>query len=160
MPGDRVSALTVDGSLQNTTQIDSRFVRKWPYDLPLSQCVSAYHSLVKVGRLGQGKTVLVHTGASSFGLAVIAWASQLSIEVFATIKRPDLSLQRSALKRLGLKNDHIIEADSDNFVNVVCDRTGGKGVDLVYNPTQDHVEANFKCVRTGKFTMCLLLHTR
>ncbi|KAJ3467283.1 hypothetical protein MRS44_004847 [Fusarium solani] len=144
MPGDRVSALTVDGSLQNTTQIDSRFVRKWPYDLPLSQCVSAYHSLVKVGRLGQGKTVLVHTGASSFGLAVIAWASQLSIEVFATIKRPDLSLQRSALKRLGLKNDHIIEADSDNFVNVVCDRTGGKGVDLVYNPTQDHVEANFK----------------
>ncbi|UPK91919.1 hypothetical protein LCI18_002854 [Fusarium solani-melongenae] len=148
-PGDRVSALAIDGSLQNTMQIDRRFVRKWPYDLPLSQCVSAYHSLVKVGRLGRGKTVLVHTGASSFGLAAIAVASPLSIEVFATIKKPDLSLQRAALLHLGLKNDHIIESDSDGFVNVVCDRTGGKGVDLVYNPTQDHVEANFKCVRRG-----------
>ncbi|KAJ4205641.1 hypothetical protein NW767_003703 [Fusarium falciforme] len=149
LPGDRVSALAVDGSLQNTMQIDRRFVRKWPYDLPLSQCVSAYHSLVKVGRLGQGKTVLVHTGASSFGLAAIAVASPLSIEVFATIKRPDLGHQRTVLKQLGLRNDHIIQADSDDFVNVVCDRTGGKGVDLVYNSTQDHVEANFKCVRKG-----------
>ncbi|KAM0439782.1 hypothetical protein ACHAPT_000877 [Fusarium lateritium] len=145
MPGDRVSGLVVDGSMQNTTQVDSRFVRKWPYDLTLSQCVSAYYSLVKVGRLGRGKTVLVHAGASSFGLAAIAIASQLSIEVFATVKGQDTCLQRTALRRLGLKNYYILEADSDSFVKVVCDRTGGKGVDLVYNSTQDHVEANFEC---------------
>ncbi|RSM18065.1 hypothetical protein CDV31_003164 [Fusarium ambrosium] len=141
---DRVSGLTIGGSLQNSIQLDNRFVRKWPYDLALSQCFSAYHSLVKVGRLGKGKTVLVHTGASSFGLAVIAVASQLSIEVFATVKGPDLSLQRNALERLGLKSDHVLEADTDSFVKVVCDLTGGNGVDLVYNPTQDHIETNFK----------------
>ncbi|RSL56874.1 hypothetical protein CEP54_008569 [Fusarium duplospermum] len=150
MPGDRVSGLTIGGSLQNSIQLDHRFVRKWPYDLALSQCVIAYHSLVKVGRLGQGKTVLVHTGASSFGLAAIVVASQLSIEVFATVKGPDSSLQRISLQRLGLKGDHILEADTDSFVKVVCDSTGGKGVDLVYNSTQDHVETNFKCVRRGK----------
>lgn len=158
MPGDRVSGLAVGGSLQNSMQVDSRFVRKWPYDLALSQCVSAYHSLVKVGRLGRGKTVLVHTGASSFGLAVIAVTSQLSIEVFATVKGPDVCLQRTALERLGLKKDHILEADSDSFVQVVCDRTGGKGVDLVYNSTQDHIEANFKCVRRGKFAISVSRH--
>ncbi|KAJ4315585.1 hypothetical protein N0V84_008295 [Fusarium piperis] len=155
--GDRVSGLAVDGALQNSLQIDSRLVRKWPYELALSQCVSSYHSLVKVGRLCRGKTVLIQAGASSFGLAAIAVASQLSIEVFATVKGPYLSLQRTALERLGLKKDHILEADSDSFVKVVCDCTDGKGVDLVYNSTQDHIEANFKCVRKGNFDLANLI---
>lgn len=159
LPGNHVSALVVDGSFQNTMQIDSRFVREWPYDLPMSQCVSAYHSLVKVGRLGRGKTVLVHTGASPFGLAAIAVASPLSIEVFATIKTPDLDLQRALLNKVGVHDDHIILADSDDFVKVVCDLTGGNGVDLVYNSTQDHVQANFKCVRRGKFTTPISQYT-
>ncbi|KAI8722303.1 hypothetical protein NCS52_00373800 [Fusarium sp. LHS14.1] len=150
--GNVVSALAVDavdGALQNRVQIDNRFVRRWPYDLPISQCVSAYYAFAKVGRLNGGKTVLVHTGASSFGLAAIAVATLLSIEVFATIKGPDMDLQRCELLRRGLRHDHIFVAESDDFVDDVCDRTLGEGVDLVFNPTQDTVEANFKCVRRG-----------
>ncbi|EEU47356.1 uncharacterized protein NECHADRAFT_91827 [Fusarium vanettenii 77-13-4] len=141
--GNVVSALAVDGALQNRVQIDNRFVRRWPYDLPISQCVSAYYLLVEKGRLNEGKTVLVHTGASSFGLAAIAVASVLSIEVFATIKGPDMGLQRLELLRRGVRWDRIFVAESDDFVDCVCDSTHDEGVDLVFNPTQDHVEANF-----------------
>ncbi|KAF4980357.1 hypothetical protein FZEAL_3618 [Fusarium zealandicum] len=149
MPGDRVSGLIVDGAIQSNANIDSRVVRKWTSNLPLGQTVSAYHSLVKIGRLGRGKSVLVHAGASSFGIAAIVVARQVCADIFATVMGPNSSRQRTALERLGLKKGHILEADSDSFARIVRDRTGGKGIDVVYNSTQQHLETNFQCVRTG-----------
>ncbi|KAF4462213.1 polyketide synthase [Fusarium albosuccineum] len=158
MVGDRVSGLTVGGSIQSNANIDCRFVRKWSSDLPLSQCVSAYHSLIKVGRLGRGRSTLIHAGASSFGLAAVIVATYHSVEVFATVMGTASCRQRTVLESLGVKKDHILEADSDSFTRIVRDRTGGKGVDLVYNSTQNHLETNFHCVRSGKFSLTSIPH--
>ncbi|KAM5380293.1 hypothetical protein ACJZ2D_003575 [Fusarium nematophilum] len=149
MPDDMVAGLVADGSIRSNANIDSRLVRKWSSNLPMSQVVSAYHALSKIGRLGQGKSVLIHAGASSFGVAAIIVASQLSADTFVTVMGPNACRQRTVLTKLGLKKDHILEADSDSFVKIVCDLTGGRGVDAVYNSTQRHLEANFQCVRKG-----------
>ncbi|KAH6992538.1 hypothetical protein EDB82DRAFT_444127 [Fusarium venenatum] len=148
MTGDRVSGLVAGGSIRSNANIDSRFVAKWSSDLPLSHCVSAYHCLVNVGRLGHGKSVLIHAGASTFGLAALGLASRLSADVFVTVMGQDAGSQRELLLGIGMKNTRILNADTDNFSVTLRDRLG-KGVDLVYNPTQKHLETNLKCVRHG-----------
>ncbi|KAF4450830.1 putative polyketide synthase [Fusarium austroafricanum] len=148
MTGDRVSGLVTGGSIQSNVNIDSRFVSKWNIPLSFSHCISAYHCFEKAGRLGRGKSVLIHAGASSIGMAAVMMAFALSAEVFVTVMEPDSSKQREFLEKISVKKANIINADSDNFARVICNRLG-HGVDLVYNPTQRHVEANFKCVRPG-----------
>ncbi|KAF5027261.1 hypothetical protein F66182_634 [Fusarium sp. NRRL 66182] len=145
MTGDRVSALVDGGSVQSNINIDSRFVRKWCSHLCLSHCVSAIHCLVKVGRISLGKSVLIQAGASSAGLAAVAVAAQFCHQIFATVMGPDTDQQRTVLEEMGLEASHIIDANSDNFARVVCDCVGGRGVDIVYNPTQEHIETNFQC---------------
>jgi NADPH:quinone reductase-like Zn-dependent oxidoreductase len=149
MTGDRVSGLVADGSIQSNANIDGRFVAKWSSNLPFSHCVSAFHCLVNVGRIRRGKSVLIHAGASSFGFAALGLASQLSADVFVTIMGQDAGSQREFLLSIGIKNTHILNADTDNFAVVLRDRLE-KGVDVVYNPTQKHIETNLKCVRHGK----------
>ncbi|SPJ84320.1 probable polyketide synthase [Fusarium torulosum] len=145
--GDRVSGLLAGGSIQSNANVDSRLVSKWPFDLPLNYCLSAYHCLANIGRLDQGKTsVLIHAAASPFGLAAVAVAFHLSIEVFASVMGPDSGKQREVLEGLGVKKAHIVNADSDSFATVICEHLE-KGVDLVYNPTQNHIATNFQCVR-------------
>ncbi|KAF4335841.1 polyketide synthase [Fusarium beomiforme] len=130
MTGDLVSGLVTGGSIQSNVNIDSRFV------------------LNKVARLGRGKSVLIHAGASRAGIAAVAIAIALSAEIFVTVMEPDSGKQRSFLEKVGVKKTNIVNADSDIFTTVVYNRSE-HGVDLVYNTTQRHIEANFKCVRRG-----------
>nr|ALQ32773.1 putative polyketide synthase [Fusarium babinda] len=148
MTGDRVSGLVTTGSIQSNVNIDSRLATKWASRLPFSHTISAYHCFEKVGRLCSGKSVLIHAGASPMGLTAIVVAYALSAEVFVTVMGPNSGKQREFLETLSIKKANIINADSDNFARVLCNQLG-HGVDLVYNPTQRHVETNFKCVRPG-----------
>ncbi|KPA42909.1 polyketide synthase [Fusarium langsethiae] len=148
MTGDRVSGLVAGGAIQSNANIDSRFVAKWSSDLPLSHCVSAYHCLINIGRLGRGKSVLIHAGASTFGLAAVGLASRLSADVFVTIMGHDAGSQREFLLGIAIKNNRILNADTDNFSVILRDRLE-KGVDLIYNPTQKHLKTNLKCMRHG-----------
>ncbi|KAF5621839.1 polyketide synthase [Fusarium sp. NRRL 52700] len=148
MTGDLVSGLVTSGSVQSNVNIDSRFVSKWSSGLSFSHFVGAFHCFDKVGRLGRGKSVLIHAGASGVGMAAIKVAFALSAEVFTTVMGPNSEKQRTFLEEAGVKKANIVNADSDLFTTVVRNRSG-HGVDLVYNATQRHIEHNFKCVRRG-----------
>ncbi|KAJ4067368.1 hypothetical protein NW753_002436 [Fusarium oxysporum] len=148
MTGDLVSGLVTSGSVQSNVNIDSRFVSKWSSRLSFSHFVRAFYCFDKVGRLGPGKSVLIHAGASGVGMAAIVVAFALSAEVFVTVMGPNSDKQRAFLEVSGVKKANIVHADSDLFTTVVCNRSG-HGVDLVYNATQRHIEDNFKCVRRG-----------
>lgn len=148
--GERVVALNADGCFQNKAFINSRLVRKWSSHLPLSHCASAYDCLVKIGGLNSRKSVLIHAGASSFGLAAISVASMVNAKIFVTTMGTDMPRQQKYLEKLGLQNICILEAESDSFVGAICDLTNGKGVDVVYNSTQQHIEASFGCVGKRK----------
>ncbi|KAH7157523.1 hypothetical protein B0J13DRAFT_494657 [Dactylonectria estremocensis] len=147
--GDEVVALVRGGAILSKRNVDCKFVRKWTSILPLSQSISAAHCLRRLGRLGREKTVLIHAGASSHGLCAVQVASRLGAEVFVTIMGPNLVKQRAIVECSGIKANHILEADSGDFTRTVKNLTGGKGLDMVYNSTQQHIEANFSCVRKG-----------
>ncbi|CAI6093931.1 unnamed protein product [Clonostachys chloroleuca] len=148
-PSDQVVALVADGALQNVLHVDSRFVTTHRPGLIPSCFVSAYYALVDIGRLGSGRTALIHGGASCFGLAAVQICHVMGVKVFVTVMGDGISSQRDALERGGLKPDHIIEANSDEFINSIMEKTGGRGVDVLYNPTQEHASINVRCVRRG-----------
>lgn len=146
---DRVAALVSDGAISNRRNVDRRFVTKWSFNLPLSPYVSSYYALQTIGRLRSGKSVLIHAGASSFGIAAIQVASQIGVKIFTTVMGSSAPEQRLILEEAGIETNHILDADSDGFAQSILDLTQ-RGVDLVYNCTQQHIEANFTSVRNGK----------
>ncbi|PNY25088.1 Polyketide synthase [Tolypocladium capitatum] len=143
--GDHVVALASSGTIQNSLRAKAQFVTSYQSAMTPSFYVSAYYAIIHVGRAGPGGKVLIHAGASSHGLAAIQIARSVGAEVFATVFGSESAQQRESLLGCGLSNDHIIAAESDSFVRTVQAGSKGKGVDVVYNPTLEHVEASFRC---------------
>ncbi|KAL7808235.1 polyketide synthase [Trichoderma gracile] len=145
--GDSVAALVPGGSVRNLLQVESRFVKHVEADIVPSFLISAYFALIHIGRVRPGRRVLVHTGASGFGLVAVDLAVAIGAEVFATVVGPDADIQRETLKRHGVPEDHILEADSGLFVATLLGATDSHGVDCVYNPTLKAFDEEFDCVR-------------
>jgi NADPH:quinone reductase-like Zn-dependent oxidoreductase len=145
-----VIALTPEGSLRNIINVDARLVVPARRGFVPSFFVSAYYSLVHMGRIHAGSKVLIHAGASSFGMAAIAVCSIAGADVYTTILGSDSRGQREILQGAGLPVDRVFDATSSNFAAAVKEATAGKGVDVVYNPTQQHTTLSVDCVRPGK----------
>ncbi|KAK1238577.1 hypothetical protein MKX07_004153 [Trichoderma sp. CBMAI-0711] len=145
--GDSVAALVPGGSIRNLLRVESQFVKHVERGIVPSFLVSAYFALIHIGRVRQGRRVLVHAGASGFGLVAVDLAVAIGAEVFATVVGPDADLQRETLERHCVSKDHILEADSGLFVATILGATDGNGVDCVYNPTLKAFDEEFACVR-------------
>ncbi|HWL68974.1 MAG TPA: NAD(P)H-quinone oxidoreductase, partial [Geminicoccus sp.] len=78
------------------------------------------------GRLRQGERFLVHGGSSGIGVTAIQLAHAFGAEVFATAGSPD---KVKACEDLGARRG--IDYRREDFVAVVREATGGKGVDLI-----------------------------
>ncbi|WP_159714775.1 NAD(P)H-quinone oxidoreductase [Geminicoccus flavidas] len=78
------------------------------------------------GRLRQGERFLVHGGSSGIGVTAIQLAYAFGAQVFATAGSPD---KVRACEELGATRG--IDYRREDFVAVVREATGGKGVDLI-----------------------------
>lgn len=150
--GVQVMALVPGGAVESSIVIDSCFVTAFQPGKVPSCLISAYYALYRVGRLENGGTALVHAGSGIYGLAALHLCRLAGVEVFLTLVGEDVAGQREILERSGVLSDNIIDASSEGFVDVVLQRTGGRGVDVVYNPTQEHVDLSAACVRRRKLT--------
>ncbi|KAI5464568.1 hypothetical protein BGZ63DRAFT_421580 [Mariannaea sp. PMI_226] len=148
-PHDHIAALIPGGAIQSRMNVNQQLVRKWTANLTLSSAVSAYHAFAKLGRVGPRTCVLVHAGASCFGMGALHVAAALGADVYATVTGPDAAVQQISLDRCGFPSNRILDANSDGFVKVAQALNNGKGVDIVYNSTQQHIEANLACVQNG-----------
>jgi acyl transferase domain-containing protein/NADPH:quinone reductase-like Zn-dependent oxidoreductase/acyl carrier protein len=90
--------------------------------------LTAYYSLVHLGRLSRGETVLVHGGAGAVGLAAIQIAKHCGAKVIATAGSDE---KRAFLRSIGA--DHVCNSRTLAFADEVGTYTGGKGVDVVLN---------------------------
>jgi acyl transferase domain-containing protein len=150
--GAQVMALVPGGAVESSIVTNSCFVAAFQPGTVPSCLISAYYALYRVGRLENGGTALVHAGAGIYGLAALQLCKLAGVEVFLTLEGEDVAGQREILERSGVQSDYIIDASSEGFVDVIMQRTGGKGVDVVYNPTQEHVDLSAACVRRRKLT--------
>ncbi|KAL0937741.1 polyketide synthase (beta-ketoacyl synthase domain-containing protein) [Colletotrichum truncatum] len=149
--GDQVLAI-VSGAFKSLHRVDYRLVKSAPPPIDCCQYtpsvfIAAYYALFTIGRLSPVKKILVHAGASAAGQAALRITSFIGAEVFATVLGDNSGAQRKTLQEIhGLADDHILNADSESFVSAIL--ASGK-VDIVYNPTQEHITPNFKCVKAS-----------
>jgi len=94
------------------------------------------------GRLVSGETLLVHGGASGIGTAAIPMARALGARVLATAGSPE---KCAACVALGA--ERAINYRDEDFVAVVGEATGGRGVDVILDMVGgDYIPRNLDCL--------------
>src|SRR6201994_3498333 len=105
---------------------------------------TAYHALLQRGRLQAGEWVLVHGAAGGIGIAAIQVAKLFGAKVIATASTDE---KRAACLEEGA--DHAIGYHG-GFLDPIKELTGGRGVDIVYDPIGAEVaEESLRCLAWG-----------
>lgn len=149
--GDAVMSRHTLGAFAELGNAKAMLCDKVPKGLSLAQAgvfrgayTTAYHALLQRGRLKAGEWVLVHGAAGGIGIAAIQMAKAFDAKVIATAGS---DAKRRACLEEGA--DHAIDYRS-GFVDQVKQLTGGRGVDIVYDPIGDKVaEESLRCLAWG-----------
>ncbi len=105
---------------------------------------TAYHALLQKGRLQPGEWVLIHGAAGGIGIAAIQIAKLFGGRVIATAST---EAKRAACLEEGA--DHVLDYRA-GFRDQVKALTGGKGVDIVYDPIGAAVfDESMRCLNWG-----------
>ncbi|HEX6341990.1 SDR family NAD(P)-dependent oxidoreductase [Umezawaea sp.] len=134
-PGDRVVAFA-RGCFGSLVTTDARLVFATPSTLsdveaatlPMAY-LTAWYSLVEVGRLRSGERVLIHAAAGGVGLAAVHVAQALGATVLATAGSEE---KRDHLRSLGV--EEVYDSRSPAFAEEIARRCDG--VDVVLNSLQ------------------------
>jgi len=133
-PGDRVMGVAF-GAMASFVTVPVAFVVAVPDGwgpvesaaLP-NAYLTAWHSLVHLGKIQRGERVLIHAATGGVGLAAIEIARWTGAEVFATAGSEE---KRAYLRSLGIT--HVFHSRTADFAKEIAKITGAKGVDLVLN---------------------------
>ncbi|MEZ5930361.1 MAG: NADPH:quinone oxidoreductase family protein [Alphaproteobacteria bacterium] len=90
---------------------------------------TAYGSLQWATQLAAGETLLVHGAAGGVGLATVECGKALGAEVIGTARGAE---RLEVVKAHGA--DHVIDTGSEDIRERVKALTGGRGVDVVFDP--------------------------
>jgi len=102
---------------------------------------TSYEALVGRAELKPGEWVLVTAGAGGVGMAAIQIAKALGAKVIATASS---TAKMDVCKKYG-GADFAIDYTKNNWHKEVLDLTGGKGVDVVYDPV-GKIRDSLKCI--------------
>lgn len=108
---------------------------------------TAIHSLVNMGNLQKGQSVLIHAACGGVGLAAIQVCQMIGAEIYATVGSREKA--QHLTESMGIPEDHIFDSRSPSFYQGVMAKTGNRGVDLVLNSLSGELlHASWKCVAT------------
>jgi NADPH:quinone reductase-like Zn-dependent oxidoreductase len=98
--------------------------------VPVIAC-TAYYSLVHLGRLTKGESVLIHAAAGGIGQAAIILTHHLGAEIFATVSTPEK--KAVLMDTYGIPEDHVLYSRDLSFGTDIMRLTKNRGVDVVPN---------------------------
>ncbi|HEY6335757.1 MAG TPA: NAD(P)H-quinone oxidoreductase [Alphaproteobacteria bacterium] len=131
--GDRVTALLAGGGYAEYATAPVPQCLPVPMGLSMVEAAAIPETFFTVwtnvferGRLQPGESFLVHGGSSGIGTAAIQLAKAWGARVFATAGG---SAKRKACEDLGA--ERCVDYRSEDFVKIIGDLTGGKGVDVI-----------------------------
>ena len=104
---------------------------------------TSYFGLAYRGALQKGETVLVHSAAGGVGLAAVQIARALGAgKIIGTVGSDDkLALVRES------GADVVLNYQTEDFVAIVKQETGGRGADVIYDPVGGEIgERSTKCI--------------
>ncbi|MGW4211291.1 SDR family NAD(P)-dependent oxidoreductase [Lentzea sp. NPDC004789] len=151
--GEKVMGLLAGGA-GPTSVTDRALVTRMPHGWSFTQAASvpivfltAYYSLVDLGRVQPGESVLVHAAAGGVGMAAVQLARHLKAEVYGTASPGKWSVLR------GLGLTRIAGSRTLEFERQFLDATGGEGVDVVLDALAgEFVDASLRLLpRGGRF---------
>jgi NADPH2:quinone reductase len=150
-PGDPVMSRHRTGAWATLANAQAEACDPIPAGLPLEEAAvlrsghgTAYHALLQRGRLREGEWVLVHGAAGGIGIAAIQIARLFGGRVIATAST---EAKRAACLEEGAA--HALDYRG-GFVDDVKRLTGGRGVDIVYDPIGAAVtEESLRCLAYG-----------
>ncbi|KAF2468734.1 polyketide synthase [Lindgomyces ingoldianus] len=93
--------------------------------------ITVYHSIVDLGRLQRGESILIHSAAGAVGQAAIMLARHIGAEIFVTAGTE--AKKRTLMERYGIPADHIFSSRTVAFRDQIMKHTNGKGIDVVLN---------------------------
>ena len=91
--------------------------------------ITALHALVDRGALRSGEALLVLGASGGVGMAAVQLGKHLGAVVIAAASTPE---KRAATLAAGA--DHALDPAAEGFVDNVKALTGGRGIDVVYDP--------------------------
>lgn len=134
--GDRVAWCIVWGSYAEYAVVPAWRAVKVPDTLSLDMAVaSLFHGLTAhylvndVAELAPGKSCLVHAASGGIGQIMIQLAKRAGARVFATTS----TKEKAALAK-SRGADVALLYDDGRFADAVREATGGRGVDVVFDP--------------------------
>jgi len=153
--GDKVIAFTGWGAFAELLLADSRALIPMPAEMDYVTAASfvmtyatSYHALKDRAALKAGETLLVLGASGGVGLAAIEIGKALGAKVIAAA---------STAEKLAVCKDHganeLINYTSEDLKARIKELTGGKGVNVVYDPVGgDYSEAAFRSIAwRGRF---------
>lgn len=135
--GDRVAYATGPlGSYATARLFPAARLVKLPDDVSaedaaavLFKGLTAHYLLTSTYPVGPGTTLLLYGVAGGLGSIMARWAKHLGAVVIGVVSRPS-----SVDKALSLGCDHVLVFDAATLAAEVARITGGKKVDVVYDP--------------------------
>ena len=108
--------------------------------------LTAWYALVDLARVLPGQRLLVHAAAGGVGMAAVAIARHLGLEVFGTASPG----KWDTLAGLGLDAAHVASSHTAEFEAAFLTATGGAGVDVVLNSlTGELTDASLRLLPGG-----------
>ncbi|KAF7513296.1 hypothetical protein GJ744_009717 [Endocarpon pusillum] len=106
--------------------------------------VTAMHSLMSVGCLEKGQSVLIHSACGGVGLAAIQLSQMIGAEIYATVGADDKI--EHLVEAYKIPRHRIFSSRDDSFVEGIMRETR-EGVDVVLNSLSgDLLHATWRCV--------------
>jgi NADPH:quinone reductase len=149
-PGDEVCALVTGGGYAKHCAAPEVQCLPVPKGFSMVEAAAApetfftvWHNLFERGRLVAGESVLVHGGTSGIGTTALQLARAFGAKpIFATAGSLD---KCHACEKLGATQ--AINYKRDDFVKIVKDATGGRGVDVVLDMVGgDYIQRNLSAL--------------
>jgi putative PIG3 family NAD(P)H quinone oxidoreductase len=149
-PGDAVCALLAGGGYANYCVAPEAQCLPVPRNLSMVEAAAlpetfftVWHNLFERGRLAAGEGVLIHGGSSGIGTTALQLARARGARpIFATAGSRD---KCQACESLGATR--AIDYKTEDFVKIVKDETGGRGVDVVLDMVGgDYIQRNFSAL--------------
>jgi len=136
--GDRVAWCLVWGSYAEYALVPAARAVKVPPALPLEMAAAslfhgatAHYLAHELGRLGSGRSCLVHAASGGIGQLLVQLARRAGAQVFATTSSPE---KADVARAQGADQVFAYEGNADgNFADAIREATGGRGVDVVFD---------------------------
>jgi NADPH2:quinone reductase len=135
-PGDKVIAMTGSGCFRDQIAVDQNAVMPMPEGLDFKQAAgvamtyfTSYHALKQRANLQEGETLLVLGAAGGVGSTAVELGKLMGARVIAAASSEE---KLAMCRELGA--DETINYSEQDLKQAVKELTGGKGVDVVYDP--------------------------